>query len=45
LEEWVAPPMNGDMDDFDLSSGNNNAVSNNKCSIYKLFYFVNKKFK
>jgi len=23
---WEPPSMNGDMDDFDLNSGNNNAV-------------------
>lgn len=25
---WEPPSMNGDMEDFDLGSGNNNAVSN-----------------
>jgi len=26
---WEPPSMNGDMDDFDLNSGNNNAVGCN----------------
>jgi len=34
LEMWEPPSMNGDMDDFDLSSGNNNAVS---CNIKKFY--------
>lgn len=29
LEMWEPPSMNGDVDDFDLSSGNTNAVSIN----------------
>lgn len=29
LEMWEPPSTNGDMDDFDLGSGNSNAVSNN----------------
>lgn len=28
LEMWEPPSMNGDVDDFDLNSGNSNAVSN-----------------
>jgi len=34
LEMWEPPSMNGDMDDFDLSSGNNNAVGINNNYVY-----------
>lgn len=44
LEMWEPPSVNGDMDDFDLNSGNSNAVRLFYHNNFHL-YFVFKKYK